>query len=149
MLVRAKVNGIMKPLFVVIIAFLIFFALGQLGVPLYQDPIIALRWALGVMFLFTASAHFVGLREDLVAMVPPVFPKPALLVTVTGWLEIAGAVGLLVPSLARWAALGLAALLVAMFPANVYAARQGLTLGGKIVTPLGVRSVLQVIFLGL
>jgi len=139
----------MKPFFVVVLALLVFLALGQLGINLYRNPVVALRWALAVMFFFTASAHFVGLRQDLIRMVPPFFPRPDLLVTITGWLEIAGALGLLVTPLLRWAALGLAGLLLAMFPANVYAARQGLTLGGQPVTPLGLRSVLQVVFLAL
>ncbi|MEU4511079.1 hypothetical protein AB0G05_16430 [Nonomuraea wenchangensis] len=37
---------------------------------------------------------------------------------------------------------------VAMFPANVSAARRGLTLAGKPVTPLPVRTALQVLFVG-
>ena len=45
------------------------------------------------------------------------------------------------------AATGLALLLVALFPANVHAARAGLTLGGKPVTPIGLRAVLQIVFL--
>jgi hypothetical protein len=34
-----------------------------------------------------------------------------------------------------------------MFPANVHAARAKLTLGGRPATPLGLRTVLQVVFL--
>jgi uncharacterized membrane protein len=53
-------------------------------------------------------------------MVPPFLPAPELLVTVTGVLELAGAAGLVWSRTAPWAAGGLSALLVAMFPANVY-----------------------------
>jgi hypothetical protein len=63
-------------------------------------------------------------------MVPPALPEPALLVTITGVLELAGAAGLLSRRTAPWAAAGLSALLVAMFPANVCAAVEGLTLCG-------------------
>jgi hypothetical protein len=36
--------------------------------------------------------------------------------------------------------------MLAMFPANVSAARRGLTLGGRPVTPLPQRTLLQVVF---
>jgi uncharacterized membrane protein len=58
-------------------------------------------------------------------------------------------VGLLIPATAPWAAAGLALMMVAMFPANVSAARRGLTLGGKPVTPIGLRTVEQIAFIGL
>src|SRR5439155_25147146 len=82
------------------------------------------------------TAHFAAKRGDLIAMVPPVFPRPDLLLTLTGVLEFAGAVGLLVPATARLAAGCLAALLLVMFPANVYAARRQLTIGGQKVPAL-------------
>lgn len=108
----------------------------------------ALRVGLALMFVVTGCAHFgSGRRADLIAMVPPRLPRPALLVSVTGVLELAGAVALLVPATARPAAALLALLMVAMFPANVSAARRKLTLSGRPVTPLGARTVLQVVFL--
>ncbi|GIJ19557.1 DoxX family protein [Micromonospora lutea] len=107
----------------------------------------ALRVGLALMFVITGIVHFVGVRRrDLIAMVPPRLPRPDLLVTVTGVLELVGAVGLLVPATARWAAAGLVLLMLAMFPANVSAARRRLTLAGRPVTPLGIRTVLQLVF---
>jgi uncharacterized membrane protein len=106
----------------------------------------ALRFALALMFLLTASAHWGKKRAELLRMVPPSFGHAGFFVTATGVLELAGAAGLLVPALARVAAAGLALLLLAMFPANVHAARAQLTLGGKPVTPLGLRTALQVVF---
>jgi hypothetical protein len=44
----------------------------------------ALRIALAVMFLFTASAHWGRRRADLVRMVPSAFRRPDVMVTVTG-----------------------------------------------------------------
>lgn len=107
----------------------------------------ALRGGLAAMFAVTGATHFVALREDLIAMVPPALPAPELLVTATGVLELAGAVGLLWRPTARWSAAGLAGLLVAMFPANVYAALSGNGIGGEPPTPLGIRTVLQALFL--
>ena len=80
-------------------------------------------------------------------MVPPSFPNPRALVFVTGLLEIAGAIGLLVPSTRRLAAGGLALLLILLFPANVSAARRRLSLRGKPVTPLAFRLPIQLLFL--
>ena len=62
-------------------------------------------------------------------------------------LELAGAAGLLWRRTAPWAAAGLSVLLVAMFPANVYAALEGLTLGGAPAMALLPRTLLQVVFL--
>jgi uncharacterized membrane protein len=107
----------------------------------------ALRLALAAMFLLTASAHWGRRRGDLIRMVPPAFPRPDLMVTLTGVLELMGAIGLLVTSVAPWAALGLTMLLVAIFPANVRAARERLTIGGRQATPLVLRALIQVVFI--
>jgi uncharacterized membrane protein len=106
----------------------------------------ALRIALAAMFLLTATAHWGRRRGDLVRMVPAAFPRPDLMVTLTGVLELMGAIGLLVPAVAPWAALGLTMLLVAIFPANVRAARERLTIGGRQATPFVLRAVIQVVF---
>lgn len=79
-----------------------------------------LRVGLAAMFLLTAGAHFVGMRDELIAMVPPALPEPGLLVTITGILEVLGAVGLLVRRTAPAAAVGMTVMLLAMFPANVH-----------------------------
>jgi uncharacterized membrane protein len=136
----------MVPLLVLLATFALLLVLGRVGVGLFRDWVMALRWALALMFLFTASAHFGPQRPDIVRMVPPALPAPELLVTITGLLEIAGAVGLLVPRFAPLAAVGLALLLLALFPANVYAARHELSIGGRPVTPLVSRAALQLIF---
>lgn len=101
------------------------------------------------MFVFTGAAHFTKTREDLVRMVPPQFPSPAMLVSLTGVAELLGAIGLLIPGLARWAGWALALLLVAMFPANIYAARTGHSIGGRPHTPLTLRLPLQVLWITL
>jgi uncharacterized membrane protein len=137
----------MAPFIVLVASFVILRTAGFFGVAALANDLMCLRGALALMFFLTASAHWGSRRPDLVRMVPPAFRHPELLVTLTGVAEVVGAVGLLVPSLAPWAAGGLAALLVAVFPANVHAARQGLTIGGRPATPLVARAVLQVVFL--
>ena len=136
----------MTPFLVLVGSFLLFrLVLSRVLAP-FRSSTTSLRWALAAMFLLTASAHFGSRRPDLVRMVPPPFPEPELLVTLTGIAEVLGAAGLLLPRTAPWAAGALALLLVALFPANVHAAREGLTIGGAPVTPLVPRAVLQAVF---
>jgi uncharacterized membrane protein len=136
------------PAVLLIAATLVLRGLGVVGVGAFATWLDSARVALALMFLFTAAAHFNRMKEDLVRMVPPSFPNPRALVLVTGLLEIAGAIGLLVPATQRLAAWGLAILLIALFPANVSAAKRGLTLRGKPVTPLALRLPIQLLFLG-
>src|SRR5918995_5425710 len=116
---------------VVLLASLVLFrGLGALGIEVVSSWQEAAVWALAVMFLLTASAHFTKMKNDLINMVPKAFPNPRFLVHFTGVLEVLGAVGLLVPATRSVAGLGLALLLVAMFPANVNAAVKGVPLRG-------------------
>jgi len=137
----------MLPLIVLVLSFGVFLLVGRLGITRLRDWLTSLRWALAVMFLFTAFAHFGPQRADLVRMVPDAFPAPGLLVTLTGFAEIAGAIGLLVPRIAPIAATALAVLLVAVFPANVYAAAEGVEISGRAVMGAVPRGIVQVIFL--
>ncbi|WP_112261429.1 DoxX family protein [Lentzea terrae] len=105
---------------------------------------VALRGGLAVMFVLTGGAHFIGLREELIAMVPPFLPAPGLLVTVTGVLELLAAAALLWSRTAGWSALGLTAMLVAMFPANVHKALNGPVSWDDQLVP---RTLMQVVFL--
>jgi uncharacterized membrane protein len=132
-----------------LMAILVARALGVVGVEALGSWHAATRAGLAVMFLFTSMAHFNRMRPDLVRMVPKRLPAPAILVTLTGIAELVGAIGLLVQPFSRLAAIGLALLLVALFPANVHAARAGLTLGGRPATPLVLRLPLQVLWIGL
>ncbi len=138
----------MFPLIVLVISTLLLRGIGAAGVTLFEDWIWCLRGGLAVMFLFTASAHWGKQRADLIAMVPRAFRRPDLIVSATGVLEILGAVGLLIPAIAPLAAACLAMLLIALFPANIRAAREGLTIGGRPATTLPLRTFLQFVFVG-
>jgi len=130
-----------EPLLTLIAVTALLLGAGALGVRTLQPWPVALRGGLAAMFTLTGVVHFVWLRPELIAMVPPTLPAPGLLVTITGVLELAGAVGLLLPRTAPWAATGLSALLVVMFPANVHAALEGTG------TPLLPRTLMQLVFL--
>lgn len=137
----------MAPLIVLVVSALLFGLAGRIGVAAFRDLGFVLRAALGVMFLFTASAHWGKRRGDLIQMVPPALPRPDLLVTFTGTLEILGAIGLFLPITARAACICLVLLLVALFPANIHAACKGLTIAGRRVPRLPVRAGIQIVFI--
>lgn len=65
--------------------------------------------------------HFVD-PVPFTKIVPPGIGDPTLLVLISGFFEIAGGVGLLIPKVRAWAGYGLIALFVAVFPANIYMA---------------------------
>ncbi|NML67562.1 hypothetical protein HHL22_20365 [Hymenobacter sp. RP-2-7] len=75
--------------------------------------------ALALLFAAAGTLHFLK-PETYLRIMPPALPAPRLLVALSGAAEVAGGLGLLWPAtrqLARW---GLLALLLAVFPANVY-----------------------------
>lgn len=138
----------MAPLIALIALFAGFFIAGLLGAAFFASWLVCLRFALAGMFLLTASAHWGKRRPDLERMVPPALGHAGLWVSITGVLELLGAVGLLIASTAPYAAGGLSLLLLAMFPANMHAARSGGTLDGKPVMGVLPRTLLQLLFIG-
>jgi uncharacterized membrane protein len=139
----------MAPLIVMLAAWIFFRILGSANVVHAAATWVgALRFALAAMFTFTALSHFIPrTRADLVRMVPPQLPQPGFWVTLTGMLEFAGALGLLLASFTRLAASTLIALLIAMFPANIHAARAGLMVAGRPATRLSLRLPLQLFWI--
>ena len=57
---------------------------------------------------------------------PPFLPWPMALINISGAAEILGGAGVLVPRARRFSGWGLIALLVAVFPANIFAAMHGI-----------------------
>lgn len=80
-----------------------------------------MRWLIAAGFVLGGTMHFMA-TDAYVGVMPPYIPAPRLMVLVSGVFEIAGGIGLLIPALRKWAAWGLVALLVAVFPANVHMA---------------------------
>ncbi len=79
------------------------------------------RFLLAAVFVASGVLHFV-LPNTYVRIVPPIFPHKTALVLISGAAEILGGVGLLIPSIRRLSGYGLALLLIAVFPANIYMA---------------------------
>ncbi|WP_280234403.1 DoxX family protein [Nocardia cyriacigeorgica] len=137
-----------------IVPTLVFRMLGAFGVRRFDTWRVSFAHGLAVMLVFTGLAHFVPdtvdampSHDDLVAMVPAFVPFPGATVYLTGVLELLGAAGLVVTGTRRAAGLGLAALFVVMFPANVHAAVSDIPLNGDPATPLWFRIPEQIVFI--
>jgi uncharacterized membrane protein len=99
------------------------------------------------MFLLTASAHWGKRRAELVRMVPKAMGNARIWVSLTGFAEIAIAAGLQIPRIALWTAGIAVIMLCCLFPANVKAAREHLTISNKPVMPVAPRLTLQISFI--
>ena len=137
----------MIPLLVLIAVTLISRCLGVWRIGVLRNWPAALRIGLAVMFCFTGMTHFSDLRDDFIRMVPPLIPFPGEMVVVAGVCEIVGGIGLLIPRVSRFAAYALIVFLIAVFPANIYGSMSGVTLGGDPLTPLWLRTGIQMIFI--
>jgi uncharacterized membrane protein len=81
----------------------------------------ALRYVMGLTYALAGVLHFVA-PNVYEQVVPPQLPKPRTLVYLSGIAEVGLGLGLLFERTRNVSAWGLVALLVAVFPANVYMA---------------------------
>lgn len=79
-------------------------------------------------------------------MVPVSLPRADLIVTVTGWLEIIGAILIVIPTASKAATIFLTIMLIAMFPANIRASREKLPLARKEAILLKARTLVPIVF---
>lgn len=111
----------MKPLIFLISATLVSLAvlagMGR-GFDIYE----AMRLGMSGMLLFTASGH-VAFAGRMQMMLPVFVPYKSFLIGITGIIEVAAAVGLLIPDYTRSVAIFLMVFFVLILPANIFAAR--------------------------
>jgi uncharacterized membrane protein len=81
------------------------------------------RWALALFFVLAGLNHF-RIPEFYLSMIPPPLP-PEPVNVISGLAEILLGIAVLIPRTRRLAGWGLIALLIAVFPANIYAAIKG------------------------
>ncbi|MED5253710.1 MAG: DoxX family protein, partial [Pseudomonadota bacterium] len=97
-----------------------------------SDISIALKLPLGFwkkLVLFGLSAFFIYFGVDhfinpdfYLSIMPPSFPLHEEAVYISGFFEIVGGIGVLIPRFRKIAGWGLVALLIAVYPANIYMA---------------------------
>lgn len=111
--------------------------------------LVILKWLLAIVMTFAGVMHFVAPR-GYVKIMPKFIPAPEAMVAISGVFEVLGGVGLLIPATQVYAAWGLIALFVAVFPANVNMAINKIPLGKKPIPTwaLWARLPLQAVFIG-
>ena len=87
------------------------------------------RVILALSISIVGVLHF-AVPVPFVRIVPPQLPYPEALVYISGFFEILGGIGLLIPKVSRAAAWGLIALFIAMFPANINQAVNNIAIEG-------------------
>jgi len=100
-------------------------------------------------FYITAGIlHFTKTAFYLKIM-PPYIPWHLAMVQISGVCEILGGLGLLIPLTRRAAAWGLVAMLIAVFPANVYMVTDPVAAGAASLSPVVLwgRLPLQLVFI--
>jgi len=106
-------------------------------------------WTLAAAMVAIGVLHFVR-PKPFVRIVPKYLPAPLTLVYVSGFFEILGGIGLLIPETRVWAAWGLIALYVAVFPANINMLTKNISLDPRKPIPrwmLWARLPLQFVFI--
>ena len=88
-----------------------------------------LLWLMSAFYVFGGAYHLVNPGFYL-PMMPPYLPWHAELVFVSGVAEIVLGIAVLIPGLRHLAALGIIALLIAVFPANLHIAMNNVPLAG-------------------
>ena len=77
------------------------------------------RALMGAMYVCAGAGHLIATRLYM-GIMPSYLPAHRELVLISGAAEIAGGVGVLLPQTQRAAAWGLVALLIGVFPANLW-----------------------------
>ncbi len=88
-----------------------------------------------ILYIVAGALHFIETGVYLRIM-PPYIPWHLFMVRLSGICEILGGLGLLLPRTRRAAAWGLVALLIAVFPANIYMAMNPIDTGAESIAPV-------------
>lgn len=107
-----------------------------------------LKWLLAIAFVLAGINHFLNPAFYL-RMMPPVLPAPLFLIYLSGVFEMALGILLLIPRFTRFAAWGLIALLIAVFPANICMAMNPQIFSEFSSTALYLRLPLQLLLIAL
>ncbi|MCR6640399.1 MAG: hypothetical protein NVV82_15725 [Sporocytophaga sp.] len=140
----------MKSLIVLLTVFVISIAAIKLINEVTNIPL-AGRIAMAAMLVFTAVGHF-AFTKGMSMMLPDFVPFKTETIYLTGLIEIAAAVGLLIPGLRYITGWLLIVFFLLLLPANIYAAFKHVeyqkgTLEGPGLTYLWFRVPLQLLFI--
>lgn len=104
--------------------------------------------AMAIFLVFFGISHFF-LVDEMILMIPKVFPYPGFIVYATGVIEIILAIGLIIPKTRRLSGIFIALYFIAVFPANIVKAMSDIDIQGTFNSPLmsWVRLLFQPIFI--
>ena len=122
-----------------------FFALGRGSYRSFGATQSVLRVVVALPLLVSGVLLHFFRAHATASIIPPSIPAPMFFAVFTGVCEIAGAVGLFVPRSRRTAAFWIAIMMVAVFPANIYAAGQ--VIDGLHMPSVPVRLAMQVVYI--
>ena len=107
-----------------------------------------LRVLMGLLFILAGLMHFVR-QQFYLDIMPPYLPYHHELVYISGVFEILGGIGVLIPRVRSLSGYGLIALLIAVFPANIYMLTHNIEVVGftRFTYLLILRLPLQLIFI--
>ena len=140
----------MKPLFVLLISFGIALTIMKITGG-YWDLVSAGNIAMSIMLSFTAIGHF-KFSKGMTMMMPAVVPFKKELVILTGFVEIAAAIGLMMAAIRHITSVLLIIFFICILPANINAAIKKIdyekgTYDGKGINYLWFRVPSQVFFI--
>ena len=105
-------------------------------------------YVMGIFYIIVGIKHFQD-PSWFVQIVPPILPYKYELVYISGFFEVLLGILLMIPKFQSIAAKGLMALLICVYPANIYLAQtNGLALGISPLIAWG-RLPFQFVFIGL
>jgi len=140
----------MKPFIVLLSAFAISLVVAKIFKGRYEFALSG-RIAMSAMLMFTAIAHF-AFTKGMEMMLPTFIPYKTEVVYLTGIIELAAAIGILIPSFRAIMAMLLITFFFLILPANIYAAikhidYQKATFNGSGLNYLWFRIPLQILFI--
>ena len=140
----------MKPFIVLLSVFAISLIVTKIFKGRYEFALSG-RIAMSAMLMFTAIAHF-AFTKGMEMMLPTFIPYKTEVVYLTGIIELAAAIGILIPSFRAITAMLLIAFFFLILPANIYAAikhidYQKATFNGSGLNYLWFRIPLQILFI--
>jgi uncharacterized membrane protein len=140
----------MKPLIVLVATFAVAF-LSIIVFSSHWNYKLAGNISMSVMLLFTAMGHFKFIK-GMAMMMPDFIPFQIQIIIVTGLIEIAAGISLLIPSLRYLVSILLIGFFVLILPANIHAAvkkvdYQAANFNGNGISYLWFRIPLQFLFI--
>ncbi|MEZ5427273.1 MAG: hypothetical protein R2747_13470 [Pyrinomonadaceae bacterium] len=139
----------MAPLIILLVTFLLFFAVNKFLLGGRFSLSFIGRTALALMLIATGVSHFTN-TDLMVGMIPEAIPAKRELVYFTGVCELLAVVGLLWDRTAKLTSIMLMIFFLAILPANIAGSLKEVKLGGMEYGPMYLlfRIPLQILFIG-